>query len=98
MREMIQPMTNALPHLQPPKRVRGKAAEQDSMGSPGQPNRRRRCRVSDDEVEQIRRARLAGEIQMDQTVRKSVQSETLMPPALFITIPAPGSSSGSEPT
>ena len=54
MREMVQPMTNALPHLQPPKRLRGKAAE-DALGQ--QPARRRRCRVSDEEAEQIRQAR-----------------------------------------
>ena len=54
MREMVQPMTNALPRLQPPKRLRGKAAE-DALGQ--QPARRRRCRVSDEEAEQIRQAR-----------------------------------------
>ena len=54
MREMVQPMTNALPLLQPPKRLRGKAAE-DALGQ--QPARRRRCRVSDEEAEQIRQAR-----------------------------------------
>ncbi len=89
MRDMVQPMTNALPHLQPPKRVRGKAAEQDSMGNPSQPNRRRRCRVSDDEVEQIRRARLAvhGEIPMNQPIREDVEPATLMSPAPDITHP-----------
>ena len=33
MREMVQPMTNALPHLQPPKRLRGKAAEDGVLRS-----------------------------------------------------------------
>ena len=87
---MVQPLTNALPHLQPPKRVRGKAAEQDAMGNPSQPNRRRRCRVSDDEVEQIRRARLAGEISLgvplDQTVM-SVQPAMLVLPPMVMAVP-----------
>ena len=83
MREMVQPMTNALPHLQPPKRVRGKAADQDSTGNPSQPNRRRRCRVSDDEVEQIRRARLAGEIPMPQPNRGNVEPPTLWPNGFY---------------
>ena len=87
MREMVQPMTNALPHLQPPKRVRGKAAEHESMDNPGQPNRRRRCRVSDDEVEQIRRARLAGEIPMNQPIMEYLEPATLMPPAPVMTHP-----------
>ena len=79
MKEMVQPMTNALPHLQPPKRVRGKAAEQD----PGQPSRRRRCRVSDDEVEQIRLARLAaaqGEIQVNPPIVGYAAPAMLVPP------------------
>ena len=92
MHEMVQPMNYALPHLQPPKRVRGKAAEQDSTGDPGQPNRRRRCRVSDNEVEQIRRARLAGELPM--------QPAMFMPPVLAqtlaMTIPAGSFSGGSD--
>ena len=59
MREMVQPMTNALPHLQPPKRVRGKATDQDSTGNPSQPNRRRRCHVSDRTTRSSRSVALA---------------------------------------
>ena len=66
MRQMVPALDNALPHLQPPKRVRGKATELDASGS--QPHRRRRCRVSDQEAEQIRLNRLApGDIPLDQT-------------------------------
>ena len=86
MKEMVQPMTNALPHLQPPKRVRGKAADQD----PGQPSRRRRCRVSDDEVEQIRLARLAaahGEIKVNPPILGYAAPATLMPPVPTTTHP-----------
>jgi len=48
MLEMLGPLTNALPHLQPPKRLRGKAAEEAKALNP---TRRRRCRVSDEEFE-----------------------------------------------
>ena len=67
---MVCALDNALPHLQPPKRVRGKATEQDATGS-NQPQRRRRCRVSDHEAEQIRLNRLAGgeNIPLDPTVK-----------------------------
>ena len=86
MRELVQPMTNALPHLQPPKRVRGKATEQD----PSQSSRRRRCRVSDDEVEQIRLARLAaahGEIKVNPPILGYAAPATLMPPVPTTTHP-----------
>ena len=53
MHEMVAPLTNALPHLQPPKRLRGKVAEE----AQGVPQRRRRRRVSDEEAEQIQLAR-----------------------------------------
>jgi len=54
--EMAPPLTNALPHLQPPKRLRGKAAE-EAQGQA--PPHRRRCRVSDEEVAHLRLAREA---------------------------------------
>ena len=67
MGQMVCALENALPHLQPPKRVRGKTNELDASGN--QPHRRRRCRVSDQEAEQIRLNRLAaGEIPLDQPV------------------------------
>mmetsp|Transcript_23524 Transcript_23524/g.47834 ORF Transcript_23524/g.47834 Transcript_23524/m.47834 type:complete len:145 (+) Transcript_23524:3-437(+) len=82
MHEMVQPMTNALPHLQPPKRLRGKAAaEHEAMGKP---NRRRRCRVSDEEVEQIRRARLAGEIGLGVPVDQSEEIRLGVPLTLDV--------------
>ena len=65
---MVCALDNALPHLQPPKRVRGKATEQDATGNPNQPHRRRRCRVSDEEAEQIRQNRLVGDPPLDSTV------------------------------
>ena len=67
---MLPALQNALPHLQPPKRVRGKVAAENADGS-SQPPRRRRCRVSDEEAEQLRLKRLALPARgtpLDQTV------------------------------
>ena len=67
MGHMLPALQNALPHLQPPKRVRGKVAAENA----DQPPRRRRCRVSDEEAEQLRLKRLAlpaRDTPLDQTV------------------------------
>ena len=57
MHEMVGPLTNALPHLQPPKRLRGKAAEEAKAMNPP---RRRRCRVSDEEFARNQLSRGVG--------------------------------------
>ena len=71
MGHMLPALQNALPHLQPPKRVRGKVATENADGS-SQPPRRRRCRVSDEEAEQLRLKRVAlpapRDAPLDQTV------------------------------
>ncbi len=52
MAEFVGPLQNALPHLQPAKRKHGK-----QQGPP----KRRRCRVSDEEAEQLRQQALMGQ-------------------------------------
>jgi len=55
--EFYEPLTNALPHLQPVKRKRGKDGGDDAQAP-----HRRRCRVSDEEAEALRLRRCLAQL------------------------------------
>lgn len=68
MHEWVAPLTHALPHLQPPKRQRNRRD-----GEAAEPARRRRRRVTDAEVEQMRLERLEVDFRPDDGIFHSTE-------------------------